>query len=829
MKINKNFLKEVPVEKQGIVMKRLNAFANLLPNKKTLSDIPKGFWVRNVAGTDIYKFRVNSGDRILYKYEQIDGEETVVLLSFQTHDKQIRAAKSMSVLPDLEEFSINHQSYVDEPIELMIDAYVTAEIYSQLEIIKQDTVYEDEYITLVIEDDEQKVNILSLEQFECLKEVLQPTIVFGCAGSGKTSIAVRKLLMNQSLYENTVYLSKSPMIIEKTKDIFPEEALDKVQFFTLKELLLKELALPQATVIEFEDFEKWMQYEQMLSDDADFSIRDVWLELNSVIKGRITQDGPIISKAEYLSSKDSLFTEQVRKSIYQMVNKYELWLKINGYYDYNDLTRMALEKGKVRTYSNIVFDEVQELTNQQLLYLLMITENKQNLLMLGDFHQVTEHFSFNSNLLKQHLYKENFRLKEYYIYKNYRSGDETVHLINGLKDITFELFSHEGVAFRLHDIPVRTGHKPALFHDENDTYKRFSQLERDVDNIVVVSDSIQKKQLLDFGLTRVFTIEETRGLEYKNVYGYNLLSSFKPKWSQLLLAEQKAHDLYQAYFNLIYLAFTRSKENLYLIESEKTLLEEKLTLYFDQSLNLQGLIGDIVETSVQDWLKEAEKLFRLRKYEKAADAYEKAGQYEKRDHCLKLASHKILYDYSDQFKCYIQLSDQKCSQQSLQVMLDCIEKKYGTTIKGVVRLHVGFTPEFGTGNKRIKGFLEPDWTNHEKAAYLYELMSQSIFDRTEITFITTLFIDENPVSLNTLTDLEHQDIHVTIRNKKLLIYSTTLSNQRELDEFYDFGEEEHRKKFQGIKGDYGFSFIEENKIKYKDSTAESILNSIFKK
>ncbi|MDF9840773.1 MULTISPECIES: hypothetical protein [unclassified Paenibacillus] len=194
VKIRKNFMKDVPMEKQEIVKSKIDYFSKMLPDKKTLSEIPKGFWVRNVRGTDIYKFRVNSGDRILFKYEQMNGEETLVLLSFQTHDRQIRAAKSITAYSEVLDYTINEDAYENEPVDKEIDDYVVAEVYSHLESIRQEIIFEDEYINLAVEYDEQQTNILSLQQFECLTEVSQPVIIFGCAGSGKTNIALRKLL-----------------------------------------------------------------------------------------------------------------------------------------------------------------------------------------------------------------------------------------------------------------------------------------------------------------------------------------------------------------------------------------------------------------------------------------------------------------------------------------------------------------------------------------------------------------------------------------------------------------------------------------------------------
>ncbi|WP_277468818.1 MULTISPECIES: UvrD-helicase domain-containing protein [unclassified Paenibacillus] len=619
------------------------------------------------------------------------------------------------------------------------------------------------------------------------------------------------------------------MITEKTKALFTQQHTPDIVFRTFKDLLLSEVGIKEAIIIEFEDFERWMYHEQFIPDQAEFTIRDVWLEINSILKGTITQDGRILSKASYLTAKESYFNEASKKEIYHIASRYEIWLKLHEYYDYNDLVYLALQKESVHVYSNIVFDEIQELTARQLEYLMRITSNKQNLLMLGDIHQVTDQYMFNLPFLKNKLYAENYILKENYIYKNYRSGDQTVHWTNELKNIKFNLLSHEKEEFRIPDESVRKGSKPNVYHGEIDSLALFSQIEQDADSIVVVGDSVQKQKLEDNGLKRIFTIEETRGLEYKTVYGFNLLSNFNVLWRQLFQSGQRAHYVYSTYFNLIYLAVTRSKETLYFIESERTIIEDKLEAFFAPCETIAPAIqSGMQENDQKRWLDEANRLFKLRKYEKAADAYERAEQFEKRDSCLKLAHHKLLYEYNEKFKCFIQLSTDKCSPQILRIMLDCIEKKYSTSIVGAFQILLQTTPRYGIDYRRMRGFLEPDWTNTEKAACLYERISQSIFNRNEIIFVVTLFKEDKPLSLETCNDKGHQDISIKVHDKSIKIHSATLTEQRKLEEHLNWADSLGHDKTQAIKGEYGFQFIEENKLKYEKSKAEDILDMIFK-
>lgn len=128
-------------------------------------------------------------------------------------------------------------------------------MYERLEEIKQTSLIEDEYICVSIDEDEME--FLSLEQYECLSNRNnQPFLIFGCAGSGKTVIAIRKLLLNSEENLKSIYITCSNMIVDRTKNIYYRfaEKDDNTSFYTLRSLCFKIIGNENSIVIGYRDF-----------------------------------------------------------------------------------------------------------------------------------------------------------------------------------------------------------------------------------------------------------------------------------------------------------------------------------------------------------------------------------------------------------------------------------------------------------------------------------------------------------------------------------------------------------------------------------------------
>lgn len=89
-----------------------------------------GNYCRKIRGTDNkYKFRVNSGDRVVFQYEQ----DAIRLLRFCNHDEQIRVAERLNAnFFDEQELDASYNEYVEDKFDYQIDQDILSDIQNHL-------------------------------------------------------------------------------------------------------------------------------------------------------------------------------------------------------------------------------------------------------------------------------------------------------------------------------------------------------------------------------------------------------------------------------------------------------------------------------------------------------------------------------------------------------------------------------------------------------------------------------------------------------------------------------------------------------------------------
>ena len=113
------------------------------------------------------------------------------------------------------------------------------------------------------------------------------------------------------------------------------------------------------------------------------------------------------------------------------------------------------------------------------------------------------------------------------------------------------------------------GNVYTLIGDEEEQIKLLQEAIKKAYTYIVVPNEVQKQYLQRRlnNYTHIFTISEIKGLENRYIICVNLLSIYKEKWEVIgeHLKDRKSlgeSQLYRYLFNMLYVALTRSQENI---------------------------------------------------------------------------------------------------------------------------------------------------------------------------------------------------------------------------------------------------------------------------
>lgn len=717
---SEKLLKSIPKEKYKNVLSEIKEFyKEYVENRFNIRNMKNSWSVRQIMGTtniqEIYKFRINIKDRILFTYGKYIGlrEEfanSIVFLEFCNHDSQIIRSKNM-----------NLNEYIEEKFDEKIDNIYCDYKYEINTCISR-VISTNELTEMIEENDERATYYLNDNQFELISRDIKPLFLFGSAGSGKTTISINKAytLLNNGL--KVGYFTYSDNLLDEAKDIFNNicknddrrsELINsgEVIFNCLNNYIIK--TSRKSSIVNYEQFEKWIN--NILSKNlstlrARLQPRDVFREIRGIIKGIIPIDwitveieveklsnefveylinskyaiqknnkiliknnhladlntdinnniksyknkfmqdldiiyyeideyiinNKIIDRQLYLnlSNRYSIFTYEEKNIIYDIAKRYQQWLESNNKVDENDIVRIALSKvtvDKKNKFDYIICDEIQDLTELQIYFLLKLVNNKDNIFFCGDFNQTINPTFFDTGRVEAiyKIYNGRCNFKESTIKTNYRSSKNIVRFANKLTDLKISVLGK---------------------NKRNDYFEK--SVRNSLGNIRFIKDCISKEELLSMLRKRayvdiivyndeekynlinsskdnklVFTVSEYKGLENDYIIGYNIISKFKNKWNEILHKNiDSNNNELRYYFNLLYVLVTRARNNILLIEDDSN---EELIKYFEKDIEVlnefdyKKLGLDRISTKDEHY-KKAFRLEKNKQYVQAIESYKNA-------------------------------------------------------------------------------------------------------------------------------------------------------------------------------------------------------------
>ncbi|MCK9575118.1 MAG: AAA family ATPase [Clostridia bacterium] len=410
---------------------------------------------------------------------------------------------------------------------------------------------------------------------------------------------IEKIIKNLEqgiIYENLVEYIKQELRVElkatKKDEIIKElflvlKNLNKIEIKTFSELYGKNYnGKDFADERYFEDFvQKYncgKDYNLKAElDSIKISYELIFKEIYGLISGYLmpkferkkTLTDYLLSEEEYLSldEKYTVYTIKERKIIYKTAQKYLAFLKTNNKYDNNIIAYNLLKEKSTKKYDYLIIDEVQDLSELQILYLTKIGKI---LFCAGDVNQMVNPNYFDFNRVKDLLGAEKV---ENLLKINYRSSTKIVNMLNDITKLKQEKLGK----WSNFDIIEKSSGKEvnsrlAFCRYDNILYKIYNSQADNYD--IIVADSNQKALLIKNSnlpdiSKKIMTVAEVKGLDKDFVVLYNILSSKEKDWNELLENFSKkqadANSKFRYIFNLFYVALTRTQQNMCIIESKE--------------------------------------------------------------------------------------------------------------------------------------------------------------------------------------------------------------------------------------------------------------------
>ncbi|MFL6290926.1 MAG: hypothetical protein ACJ759_08545 [Thermoanaerobaculia bacterium] len=664
---------------------------------KTLRLLREGRWgggtrVKRLRGVarPVYEARTDSGDRLLFTLARspLAPEDTepgrmaahLQVWDWLKHDDVDRAARR-NRFPEAEflELEAVEQFDIDEPpphpeatfAEVVTEAPPETTVEPLLQFLfppegletgsdeelgirwyRLDLADEEEFQRLLDEGGEGLELKLSREQYEVLVSP-GPVLLAGSAGSGKTTVSVHRLAAAPS---TALYLSYSPALVEHSRKLYRELAaarggIDREPgFFTFAELY-RSLAREGSEQPEMTEalFHEWFRKSGKALDPA-----LVWEELRSILKGAcLDLDKPMLDEAAYfeLGKKRAPLFVDLRPEIYRLAQRYQQWLADEGRSDRIDLCRRAfaeLRKGKSRTWDVVVCDEVQDLTELEVAFVLALSRRPDlsGVLLTGDTQQIIQPSGFRWAEVRRLVGKAGDRKSRretpevLRLRRNLRAVRPLVELANALLLLRREVFGRteedepEDAALD-GPVPVEVAAaEEAVLAAIAGFGPRCA---------VLATEEEAGRLRARLGTSRVFQVREAKGLEFDVVVLWKLLGPDQDLVERFVrgAAGLDREPRFQRLLQHLYVAVTRARRHLAVYEGPEP-------HPFWNHARLRGRLeretaGDLARifrptASPAEWEREGEYFLERGHFRQAAECYRRAGRPEREAEALALAA-----------------------------------------------------------------------------------------------------------------------------------------------------------------------------------------------
>ncbi|MCX6252358.1 MAG: hypothetical protein NTX61_16620 [Bacteroidetes bacterium] len=585
---------------------------------KTVEELAAGNFaaaeVKKMAGTLFYRARLDHENRLLFRFARYDGQTFLLLLEIILHHDYSKSRFLRGAEID-ESKLLPLQNARELPAADQVSLTYVNRRFPKFHLLDK-----------ILSFDDQQEEILNFPL---------PQIVIGSAGSGKTALTLERI---KTLPGRVLYVTLSAYLAENSSRWYYANHYDnehqEVDLLSYKEFV-ESIRIPEGKEVDFRVFYVWfLGYRQATRlTDA----HSVFEEFRGVITG-LDISKEYLTREDYLGLgvKQSIFLAEERERVYNLFEKYLLFLKENHSYDINIYSHHLLQVCQP-FYDYIVVDEVQDFTNIQLYLILKSLKKSLNFILCGDANQVVHPNFFSWSHLKSMFYQQEVKGNEIRIlHANYRNSPAISSLANRLLKIKNARFgSLDKESNYLVSTVSQTEGEMVFLEEKGKTVSDLARKTRMSVNyaVLVLRNEDKSKARSLFPSPLLFSVQESKGLEYENIILYNFISDNASEYNNvcdgvtqealtgdsLVYARgrdksDKSLDVYKFYINSLYVAITRAVKNVYIVEQTRG--HKLIRLLGIQEDSKERIIREEVSSS-DDWKREARRLDMQGKTEQA--------------------------------------------------------------------------------------------------------------------------------------------------------------------------------------------------------------------
>lgn len=607
-----------------------------------------GLNLEKLAGHSVYSVRINNSDRLLFTTITVKNQPYLMLLDeVLNHDY----AKSRFLKPSvLKHYLELHGRVISE--KLVNEHF--KKIEEAICFLPEKTKKKPSIEYLRIDYCNQKFIELSELQRNIATKMALPLILSGVPGSGKSCIAL--LILGQYVESNIdneypiLYVTESEQLassMQKAWQALPVAqnlASDDVQFKSYQQLISDLDIIKKDIMFVGKDYYMtWLTHyisqkktavmrKTSVFNDSFFDDLDVIYQEFRIISGCCS-----ISEYKALGQRQSVFHNKAEQNwLYDACGLYMKYLLQEGRI-HAPFYPLAMKN----KYKCIVVDEAQDFSHRQLKILFNLAENAQ-ICYCEDSRQSLSDNKSKITFLKGLLYtvgkEDNFMT----LLESHRCPLAVITLVNALSELKAMVTGHGQPDIMAAHEKTEAGLVTWITSLEGDALAALQYAASFPDFAVITIERYKDEIKKILNTPHVFAIKEIKGLEYKNIFVYQLFDDPLFRAADKLIGEQSSqfskksgnrakkdqgNEQFGPAFSLAYTAFTRTTHRLYIFQKPDPRLHNittKLTGVIAQkqtSLNTSPTIEPSLKNNKAEWFNQVKIQLEMGNNVAARDIY----------------------------------------------------------------------------------------------------------------------------------------------------------------------------------------------------------------